>query len=84
MNYADIKLGTWYPQGGMYKIVEGMFSVAEELGVKFVFNADVTEIKVAENMAKSVVALTTNNILPGMQLHFFREEMHCQIIYRRI
>ncbi len=26
MNYADIKLGTWYPQGGMYKIVEGMYS----------------------------------------------------------
>ena len=26
MNYADIKLGTWYPQEGMYKIVEGMFS----------------------------------------------------------
>jgi phytoene desaturase len=35
MNYADIKLGTWYPQGGMYKIVEGMVSVAKELGVKF-------------------------------------------------
>ncbi|MCX6315315.1 MAG: FAD-dependent oxidoreductase [Sphingobacteriales bacterium] len=27
MNYADIKLGTWYPKGGMYKIVEGMFAV---------------------------------------------------------
>ena len=21
MNYADIKLGTWYPQGGMYSII---------------------------------------------------------------
>ncbi len=56
MNYADIKLGTWYPQGGMYKIVEGMFSVAEELGVKFVFNADVTEIKVDNGIAAEVIA----------------------------
>jgi len=56
MNYADIKLGTWYPQGGMYKIVEGMVSVAEELGVKFVFNSDVTEIKVEGGQAKAVMA----------------------------
>ena len=56
MNYADIKLGTWYPQGGMYKIVEGMFSVAEELGVKFVFNADVKEIKIVNGVATEVIA----------------------------
>lgn len=26
MNYADVKLGTWYPKGGMFKVVEGMYS----------------------------------------------------------
>lgn len=61
MNYADLKLGTWYPQDGMYKIVEGMFSLAEELGVKFIFNTNVTEIKIEGNKAKSVVAETINN-----------------------
>jgi len=35
MNYADISLGTWYPKGGMHKIVEGMVKLAEEKGVKF-------------------------------------------------
>ena len=64
MNYADIKLGTWYPQEGMYKIVEGMFSVAEELGVKFVFNANVIEIKVEKAVAKSVIAKIANNAVP--------------------
>ena len=64
MNYADIKLGTWYPQGGMYKIVEGMFSVAEELGVKFVFGCDVTQINVEGGKAKSVSTLITNNEQP--------------------
>ncbi|MFT5569988.1 MAG: phytoene desaturase, partial [Cyclobacteriaceae bacterium] len=33
MNYADISLGTWYPKGGMFEVVKGMVSLAEELGV---------------------------------------------------
>ena len=35
MNYADLKLGTWYPMGGMHKVIEGMVKLAKELGVKF-------------------------------------------------
>ncbi|MEL7160903.1 MAG: phytoene desaturase family protein, partial [Bacteroidota bacterium] len=35
MNYADLKLGTWYPLGGMHKIIEGMVNVARGLGVEF-------------------------------------------------
>ncbi|MBE0638518.1 MAG: phytoene desaturase, partial [Bacteroidales bacterium] len=41
MNYGDIKLGTWYPKGGMFKVVEAMVSLAEEKGVKFVYDAPV-------------------------------------------
>ena len=41
MNYGDIMLGTWYPRGGMYKIVEGMVKLAEETGVKFIYDAPV-------------------------------------------
>jgi len=44
MNYADIIGGTWYPQGGMYEIVDAMYKVALDLGVKFQFNQNVTEI----------------------------------------
>jgi phytoene desaturase len=65
MNYADIKLGTWYPQGGMYKIIEAMFSLAKELGVKFCFDCDVTNIEVGNNKAKGVTAQTTINHSAG-------------------
>jgi phytoene desaturase len=34
MNFADIKLGTWYPMGGMYKIIEAFEKIAIEQGVK--------------------------------------------------
>jgi len=57
MNYADIKLGTWYPAGGMYKIVEGMYSLAKELGVKFHFNHTVTSIQSGNGSAKKIIAL---------------------------
>lgn len=61
MNYADIKLGTWYPKGGMYKVVEAMYSLAKELGVQFEFNCDVTAIEVVAGNAKTVTAQKTIN-----------------------
>ncbi len=54
MNYADMSLGTWFPQGGMFEIVKAMYSVAIEQGVKFVFNADVQEFNFSSNVIKSV------------------------------
>ncbi len=61
MNYADIKLGTWYPQGGMYSIVNGMYTLAKELGVEFLFNHDVTQIEIENGLAKNVHAKNTGS-----------------------
>ncbi|MFT5141459.1 MAG: phytoene desaturase [Rhodothermales bacterium] len=44
MNYADTVLGTWYPMGGMHRLVEAMVDVARGLGVEFVFGADVDAV----------------------------------------
>ena len=60
MNYADIKLGTWYPKGGMFKIVEGMHSLAQELSVQFLFNREAIAINVENGKATSV---STKHIL---------------------
>ncbi|MGB1040756.1 MAG: phytoene desaturase family protein [Flavobacteriales bacterium] len=46
MNWADFGLGTWYPKGGMYSVVEGIVRLAKELGVNFHTNSEVSEIKV--------------------------------------
>jgi len=59
MNYADINLGTWYPMGGMHKIVEGMTKLAKEMGVKIHLNSPVERIEVAKGKAKAV--WTTND-----------------------
>lgn len=54
MNYADIKGGTWYPEGGMYQVVDAMYRLATELGVSFRFNEPVTEIVIDGKAAKKV------------------------------
>lgn len=55
MNYADMSLGTWYPQGGMYKIIEGMVSLAESLGVKFRFDSVIEKIIVRDKQAEGLI-----------------------------
>ena len=54
MNYADMALGTWYPMGGMYKIVAGMTSLAQSLGVEIETGQEVRQIQVVAGMAQSV------------------------------
>ncbi len=54
MNYADIVKGTWYPEGGMYSVVMGMYQLALELGVQFHFSESVHEILIDNKSAKKV------------------------------
>lgn len=56
MNYADIVLGTWYPMGGMYKIVEAMVNVAKQQGVKIKSGEVVSKINIENGIAKSVIS----------------------------
>ncbi|RYY57840.1 MAG: phytoene desaturase [Chitinophagaceae bacterium] len=58
MNYADIKGGTWFPEGGMYSVVKGMYELALELGVQFRFNEEVTGISIVKNSAKQVTTIS--------------------------
>lgn len=58
MNYADIALGTWYPMGGMHKIIEGMQKLALELGVDIRCNQEVAAIQTSNGRADRV--LTTD------------------------
>lgn len=54
MNYAGLKLGTWYPEGGFGKLIDSMKSLAESHGAKFHFNASVEEILVEKGQAKGI------------------------------
>lgn len=79
MNYADMSLGTWYPQGGMYKIIEGMVSLAESLGVKFRFNSTVEKIvvrnKVAEGLIVNGKQESFTYIVAGADYHHVEQQL---------
>jgi phytoene desaturase len=49
MNYAGLKLGTWYPKGGFGMVIDGMKRVAESQGVKFHLGQPVNSIKQSDN-----------------------------------
>lgn len=74
MNYADICGGTWYPQGGMFSIVEAMQKLAEGLGVQFHFGEEATEISIEKGKAKKVVTSTNeyeaDAVISGGDYHF--------------
>lgn len=73
MNYADVVGGTWYPKGGMYAIVDGMYQLAMELGVEFRFNEAVTSIELSAAAVKSVTTseatYTADVVIGGADYH---------------
>lgn len=54
MNYAGLKLGTWYPIGGFGKVIDFMQLIAERQGTTFHWNAPVQKIVVESNRAKAI------------------------------
>ncbi|HTD41156.1 MAG TPA: phytoene desaturase family protein [Mucilaginibacter sp.] len=54
MNYAGLKLGTWYPKGGFGKIVDAMKTVAERQGVQFHTGEAATGFRIKNRFIKEV------------------------------
>jgi len=55
LNYADIKLGTWYPMGGMHKVIEGMTNVLQNYGVSIETSSPVQQINIENKKAKEII-----------------------------
>ncbi|MFA5244067.1 MAG: phytoene desaturase family protein [Pedobacter sp.] len=55
MNYAGLKLGTWYPDGGFGKVIEAMMKIGSGNGVEFRFNSPVDQIILKNNKVSGVM-----------------------------
>ncbi|WP_317043578.1 phytoene desaturase family protein [Ohtaekwangia koreensis] len=79
MNYADMALGTWYPQGGMYKVIEGMVSLARSLNVTFEFSSNVEQVEVNSTEATGLVVNGTfrpfDFIIAGADYHHVEQHL---------
>ncbi|MDP4283448.1 MAG: phytoene desaturase family protein [Bacteroidota bacterium] len=79
MNYAGLKLGTWYPHGGFGKVIDAMIQVAEKNGVTFHFNSPVEKITIENNMAHSVVVnekeIAFDAVIAAADYHYVEKEL---------
>ncbi len=79
MNYADMALGTWYPMGGMHKIVEAMVSLAREKGVTIRLGQEVTHIEVPNGKARLVRtredAFPADVVVGGADYHHVEQQL---------
>jgi len=73
MNYADFGLGTWHPQGGMYKVIEGIEKLAISLGVEILTNSVVDKINVLDRAVISISVnekeIATDLVVTGADYH---------------
>ena len=79
MNYGDMKLGTWYPEGGMYSVVEGMVNLATSLGVKFEYNRAVEKLEIQAGQITSVIAsgksFNASYVLGSADYHYIEQHL---------
>jgi phytoene desaturase len=52
---AELTEGSFFPKGGMYKIVENLLSEAKSSGVRFYYNMPAEEIKVNRKSAEGIL-----------------------------
>lgn len=55
MTHVDFNLGVYYPQGGFYKVVEAIVSLAKEHGVTFHTDAAVESIQTGDGNVQSII-----------------------------
>ncbi len=55
MNYADMELGTWYPEGGMYEITKAFKKILDDVGVQIYLNEEVKEIRIEKKIVNEVI-----------------------------
>ncbi|MEO9210827.1 MAG: oleate hydratase, partial [Ginsengibacter sp.] len=79
MNYAGLKLGTWYPIGGFGKVIDAMKSIAEKQGVIFHYNSPVSKIIIENNKAVGIVvngeSIKSDAVIASADYHHVESEL---------
>lgn len=79
MNYADIVGGTWYPMGGMHKIIEAMEHLAKEQGVEIYTNATVDKLNVQKKKVQHISMkeglLNADAVIASADYHFVEQNL---------
>jgi len=79
MNYADLELGTWYPQGGMGALANALKQIAIKNGVIFHVNSPVTKFEIEKDIITKITVnekeLNVNKIIASADYHFVEQNL---------
>jgi phytoene desaturase len=80
LQYTELVEGVWYPIGGMYQVVTSLVSIAEKLGVEFIYQSPVKRIIIENSIAKGVMLengekLTADIILANADLPYVYRQL---------
>ena len=79
MNYADLELGTWYPMGGMHRMVAAMQRVAVQQGVTIKFSSPVDRILVEGGRTRGIVVdgaeITADAVVGAADYHHVEQQL---------
>lgn len=79
MNYADLKLGTWYPEGGMSAIAKALEKIALQNGVQFHFHSSLENIICDEGKVTHIQInddlKTCDHLLVSADYHHIEQEI---------
>ncbi|MCH2234318.1 MAG: phytoene desaturase family protein [Crocinitomicaceae bacterium] len=79
MNYADLELGTWYPEGGMHALPSALRKVAEKFGAEFHFDTPVESFSIS---SKNITTIHTSKgdfevdeVIGGADYNFIEQKL---------
>jgi len=79
MNYSALVQGTYYPMGGMYKIIEGMKNLAESFGVQIKTGEAITSIEMTNGLASAVKTdkgmYATDGVIASADYHHVEQKL---------
>lgn len=74
MNHADMELGTWHIEGGIYEVILGMKKLAESLGVEIHTSTPVEELAVEDGRVAGLVfrdhTVRTDLVISSADYHY--------------
>jgi len=79
MNYADLELGTWYPEGGMGALAAALQQIAEKSGVVFHTHSPVTKFDVEKDRIAAIEAggkrIPVEHVIASADYHFVEQHL---------
>lgn len=79
MSHAALTQGTFYPMGGMAKIIDGMKELALSLGVEFHTNTSAEKIHIEDKIVKGIHTssgfIKTNGIIAAADYHHVEQHL---------